>query len=1014
MANQDPIDNWLNLKALESQKNQGLKIIDEFFNGLKKGFDAVNSIQIQLGANSTSSGFSELKKQSEETTKQMGDNARSYTALWKQLLKERDDAERAANAARIADQKRIAAEERELNKLIAAEEKVLLAQSRAERRAAIAERKQADKDYQNTWKVLLKERDDAERNSQVARKKAAAEAVSKVAIDSNVALSKTLTDLRFGYDRLTKAERENINIGGVLLSRIKELDTQLKATDAATGRYGRSVGDYGKATTNIQRQIAMFAGELPNLQYGLRTFASSLSNQFQGLFEAITQAKNANKLLREDGQKTIPVARQIVSGIFNWQTGLMALVAAGGLLITWLTSSTKAEKEMSEATKENTESQKRLAETIGKEVAELNLLVMKSQDVTRNFKERSDAIDDLQKKFPEYFSSLSRESILNGNVAAAVDLATEAIIRKARETQRVEKYTKAITELAAMENELQDLMNPAKGTFVYDDQNRTGSLNAQIAAQREKVKQLEKTLLTQNEVNANEAYWLDTNKKKQYEANQQKEKANALLTEEERKERDRLAKQKPKADKFTDEKEAINAAKSIAESEEMTFSQRYDAAVRFSQLSDSLLKKQNKHSIDNIIIYATEADKLFKKINDDRAKAMAEHQKQIEAESKEIMRVLLDQMNNVAQNENNQRETRLKDLANDLSNQKITLTQYNSEKERINAETDAAILKNQRDALSDYLSAQGLLPDEISKIQEVITNIENTESQKRIAIAEREARLKQDAQKRLTDLEIELGQKVLDFTAAAFDRRYEKQLRDLSNTREVSDEKYEKEREAIENAGYLEEEKIARLKVLDAERFEAQKQIEEQEKTIKRKRDIAERVKGNIDIISSTLIAEVQALTYLSNPITAPLYPGIAAAIAAIGGANLAILNSQPLPEYATGKDPSDPYTGPMEWGEAGTEAKVDRFGNITFATKRTRGFTEMGDTILSNAELKSGALSDYLPSEMKDIKFTELINATAEIQSDNTKKIVKAIQKIPRSESVSANVLKAQMAASR
>lgn len=951
---QDPIDSLINIEKLEKQKNDAIRISQELFDSLKKGFDSVNAVSFKLGTNTSTGGFNELKKQSEDAKKKMSDDAKEYTALWKKLLKEREDAEKAHQAAMDA-----------------------------------------------------------------ARKKSISEAVNKVAADSNIALSRTLKDLQQGYDRLTKAERENEHIGGVLLARIQQLDKTVKATNESTGRFQLSVGNYAKSgeaaaksTSNIQRQMAMFAGELPNIQYGFRTFASSLSNQFQGLFQAITQAKEANRLLREDGQKTIPVARQIVSGIFNWQTGLLALVAVGGLLVNWLTTTTKAEKEMSDATKENAESQKRLAETIGAEVSALNLLSIRAKDTSLSYKQRSDAVDELQKKFPEYFMSLTRESILNGNVAKAVDMATESIIRKARETQRVEKYTKAITELAAMENELQDITNPKKGTFIYDDENRAGSLKNQIEYQKQKVKELEKTLLTQNEVNANEAYWLDTNQRKRFKDNQEKEKANALLTEEQRRERDKQAKQKPEKDTFEKEKDAIAAQKAIAENEKMTFDQRYEAAVNYSKLSDALLKKQNKHSIDNITLYAIEADKLFTKINDDRQKAIDAQQKQIEAESKQMMGVILDQMNNVAQNENSIREKSLSDLAEDLSNRKITLQQYNTEKERINATADAAILKGQKDALNEYMTEQGLLPEEIARIQEVVTNIENQESKKRIAIAENEAKLKQEAEKKLFDLQVELGTKILDFTAAMFDRKYEKQLRDLEKTSEIENQKFDQQQKAIEESTYSEEEKAARVKVLDAQRLESEQRIKQQEDEINRKRDMAQRVKDSADIIAATLINEVQALSYLTNPITAPLYPAIAATIAALGAANLAVLNATPLPQYAIGKDANDPYTGDMIWGEAGTEAKVDRFGNITFATKRTKGFTEMGDTIISNSDLKKGALAEYLPSGLKEVEFDDLISATAAIQANSTNKIVKAIKSIPRSEGVSQNAIKAQLAA--
>lgn len=1017
MAN-DPISNLIDVSAIQKQVDAAINSTDKLFDSIKKGFDSVNAMQIKIGTNSSGAGLNELKKQSEEVTRQMSSDARAYTNLWKQLLAERDAAEKAASDEQKARQKQAAAEERELNKMIAAEEKVLLAQSRAERRAAIAERKQADRDYQNTWKQLLKERDDMERQAAMQRKKEAAEAAMRVSADSVAGMSKTLNELRYGWDRLTKAERDNAEIGGVLLARIQQLDTELKATDAATGRFARNVGNYTNAVTPLQRQLGLIAGELPNLQYGFRTFASSFSNQVAGIMEAVRQTIAQNKALRAEGKETISLARQLATGFLTWQTVILTLAGVLPVLIERLFSAKKETKELSEQSKEYADSQKRLAENIGKEVAELNVLLVKASDVNRTYKERGAAVDDLQKKFPEYFAALSREAILNGDVADAVDMATDAIIRRAREAQRIEKYTAAVTKLAAMEEELNNIQNPGKGNFVYDN-GRGAQLEKEIFFQRKKVDELAKTLLIQEDVNAKEAYWLDENLKKQHEANQAKEKANALLTEEERKERDRLAKLKPKADKFTDEKEAIEAQKRIAENEEMTFSQRYDAAVKYSQLSDELLKKQNKHSLDNIIIYATEADKLFKKINDDQAKAMAARQKQIEEQSKQTLQIIMDQMNNVAQNENVNRERNLKDLADSLKRGEITLKEYNTRKEQINAASDAIILQGQKDALNDYLAEQGLLPDEIARIQEAITNIENLQSKKRISIFEEEARVKAKAAEQLHQLQKQLENDLVEFLSAAANRRFEKRLKEIEKEGELVDADKEKKIDAIKESSLTQEEQADRIKVVEAEAAEQKKKLDDEAAEQKRKQAILNKgiaIAGIALKLQETLAAinlTIAELNAVSFGVAGTAY-GAAAIPLAIASAAVqtATVIATPIPEYAEGKDASDPYTGRMLWGEAGTEMKIDRHGRLQIATKPTYGYTEKGDTILSNEDLRSGALADYFPSVSAELDAAEVLNGMAEIQADNTKKIVKAIKSIRPGENVSERALLAKLAA--
>jgi hypothetical protein len=84
----------------------------------------------------------------------------------------------------------------------------------------------------------------------------------------------------------------------------------------------------------------------------------------------------------------------------------------------------KVSKAVAEVAKENAEAQKRTADSIGKEVASLKSLVTIAADTRRTYRERGDAVDELQKKFPTYFAAIDREAVLNGKVATATNLAT--------------------------------------------------------------------------------------------------------------------------------------------------------------------------------------------------------------------------------------------------------------------------------------------------------------------------------------------------------------------------------------------------------------------------------------------------------------------------------------------------------------------------------------------------------------------------------------------------------------
>jgi hypothetical protein len=151
---------------------------------------------------------------------------------------------------------------------------------------------------------------------------------NQAAHDSLKTMSATLEQHRKSYYLLTQAERENAHIGGVLVARMQELDKQLKAADAQTGRFTRNVGNYSSAFNGLGFSIRNIASELPNLGISIRTFAQSVSNNIGPLTEALKQAREQNKLLAAEGKPTVSIGRQLAASVFSWQTAILAAVAA--------------------------------------------------------------------------------------------------------------------------------------------------------------------------------------------------------------------------------------------------------------------------------------------------------------------------------------------------------------------------------------------------------------------------------------------------------------------------------------------------------------------------------------------------------------------------------------------------------------------------------------------------------------------------------------------------------------
>lgn len=101
------------------------------------------------------------------------------------------------------------------------------------------------------------------------------------------AMGMQLTDLRNEYEALSAVERENVEIGGQLLTQIQALDKEYKAARESTGNFRDSVGNYEKASAGLTK----LADGIGNVSNNSVRLASTLtgSNDVLGLFGSTAQ-----------------------------------------------------------------------------------------------------------------------------------------------------------------------------------------------------------------------------------------------------------------------------------------------------------------------------------------------------------------------------------------------------------------------------------------------------------------------------------------------------------------------------------------------------------------------------------------------------------------------------------------------------------------------------------------------------------------------------------------------------
>lgn len=97
-------------------------------------------------------------------------------------------------------------------------------------------------------------------------------------------LRNQLSDLTKKYDSLSRAERENINVGGKLQKQINQVTNEIKAAEEGTQRYYRNVGNYENAILNtigLNNNFARSLIGITNAQGGITGAFSAMGGSIK-------------------------------------------------------------------------------------------------------------------------------------------------------------------------------------------------------------------------------------------------------------------------------------------------------------------------------------------------------------------------------------------------------------------------------------------------------------------------------------------------------------------------------------------------------------------------------------------------------------------------------------------------------------------------------------------------------------------------------------------------------------
>lgn len=101
-----------------------------------------------------------------------------------------------------------------------------------------------------------------------------------------------------------------------------DLFVSVSKAEQMVGQHQRNVGNYESGFRNLQHSINQVTRELPAFTNSVQTGFMAISNNIPMLVDQMKALSEQNKILKANGEATVPVWRQMVKGIVSWQSAL--------------------------------------------------------------------------------------------------------------------------------------------------------------------------------------------------------------------------------------------------------------------------------------------------------------------------------------------------------------------------------------------------------------------------------------------------------------------------------------------------------------------------------------------------------------------------------------------------------------------------------------------------------------------------------------------------------------------
>jgi hypothetical protein len=949
-------------EALE-QLRESKQLLKDNFDELQKVIDSARKMSDSFKGVKDFKGLNDVVKQQEDIAKKLTDTENKYTEAVFTAAQKRQRAVEIANARMEAIERRRVddavkqakrkadAEEREIIRILKAEDKATAAKlKKAQQEEKILDKMIANEEKANQKKELIRQKQERQLEIQSAKEraallKAAANAEKAAAIEE-----KALSKLNNEYEQLKKkyneAAAEAKRLGIAMGTNSKEfvnasksakgMYEQLLKVELAVGQAQRQVGQYNQAAFAMQQVLR----ETPSIANGFSQWVLAISNNLPILTDAIQDAVKANKELKAAGAQTIPVWKQLASGIFSISG--IATIAISALTI--LAAKTDLFKSKTEESVDELEEYNKVLKSIDEtqrsnaagELANIQTLTQTAKNASLSMKTRLEAVKELQQTYPSYLSNLSEEKLLTGDIAKELANLNKAVVARAMMQGFSDKIAKEYEKIINAEGQLEKIRKetmPQAGTgrtkaFYTDITDRTNKLNFEIEKAKENIDNYSK-LLDQYATDANFDDKTGKEKKPKREFIKAEDDLMKAIFD---REKQRLEIEKTTQKEISDNTEAELSDRLIAY-------QRYMAAViQILQMEKDLTIDIEQAKINELESRKKGASKIeiANLVNDQKAayaRMMAAAERfnadlaQVEADGRKEIFDITKSSNAEWLNNEQLAYAQMKQLdaaalmtteqllRHDYDKKLISRRKYNQELSKLQLMAHKMELDNEIKHLENLLNSDKLTAEKRLELANQLANAKRNRAMAEKGIQSKSANRRptdslammlgtpeegkeEQYLQAFYDNTVDLANKAADAIIAANQRRFQAEKDQLDRQAAQYKAYYERQSQFIKDTVQDETERNKQLAQLDAQRAGKEAEIEAKKRDIAIRQARFEKAAAIASITQNTAVAISKATAQFT--IAAP---PIVALIAAAGAIQLAAAASTPIPQYRTGTD---------------------------------------------------------------------------------------------------------------